>query len=301
MFHLVEPAARRFPSWMVRCGVLALLALAVISGPAPAQNQDQNPDQEPDRREVAVEVAIASLTSAQLEEMFTFVAGNALFTAYHEAGHMLVSELQIPILGQEEDAVDNLATVSMLAADTGDMDLFLINAMIGWFLIASDDSQDMIFHGEHDLDLQRGYRVLCLMVGADEEAFLDLARDLGMPQERIDTCEFDYGQVADSWVAATDPHLRDGDTPAGMISVVHEEAPQGLEVMALFLMESGILELVAEELDTLYDLPDQVVFRGTSCGVANAFWDPSAREVTLCYELLQEFAMLYLTDLMDPA
>ena len=156
---------------------------------------------------------LAELASEDLEDLLVFVGGNALFAAYHEAGHMLVSELNIPVLGQEEDAVDNLATLSMLAADDDETDLLLINAMIGWFLVASLGSDDLVFYGEHDLDEQRGYRILCLMVGADEDAFLDLARDLDLPEERIETCAFDYEQTAASWEAVTDPYLRDGDTP----------------------------------------------------------------------------------------
>ncbi len=240
---------------------------------------------------------LAELPSEDLEDLLVFVGGNALFAAYHEAGHMLVSELNIPVLGQEEDAVDNLATLSMLAADDDETDLLLINAMIGWFLVASLGSDDLVFYGEHDLDEQRGYRILCLMVGADEDAFLDLARDLDLPEERIETCAFDYEQTAASWEAVTDPYLRDGDTPAGRITVVHEPAPKGLQSVALFLREAEILEQVADELDTFYDLPERVTFRAASCGVENAFWDPGTKEVILCHEFLGGLAELYLTDL----
>ncbi|MGV2975540.1 DUF4344 domain-containing metallopeptidase [Roseibium alexandrii] len=240
---------------------------------------------------------LSELPSEDLEDLLVFVGGNALFAAYHEAGHMLVSELSIPVLGQEEDAVDNLATLSMLAADNDETDLLLINAMIGWFLVASFGSDDLIFYGEHDLDEQRGYRILCLMVGADEDAFLDLARDLDLPEERIETCAFDYEQTADSWEAVTDPYLREGNTPAGRIKVVHDAAPSGLESVALFLREAEILEQVADELDTFYNLPEPVTFRASSCGVENAFWDPDTREVILCHEFLGGLAELYLADL----
>ena len=242
---------------------------------------------------------IAALTPDEREELLVFVAGNALFTLYHEGGHMLVSELELPVLAQEEDAVDNLATVSMLAADTDDMDLLLTNAMIGWFLIAEEDYDNLIFYDEHDLDQQRGYRMLCLMVGADEDAFQELAVDLGLPEERIETCAFDYEQAADSWEVVTDPFVRDSETPAGQIEVLHDPAPKGLETVVLFLKESELMEQVAEELDTFYELPEKVTFRATTCQMENAFWDPQAREVTLCHELLGGFAEIYLDILSE--
>ncbi|MCX2723149.1 DUF4344 domain-containing metallopeptidase [Roseibium salinum] len=242
---------------------------------------------------------LAGLNSEELEELLVFVAGNALFTLYHEGGHMLVSELGLPVLAQEEDAVDNLATVTMLAADSDDMDLLLTNAMIGWFLIAGDDGEDVTFYDQHDLDPQRGYRMLCLMVGADERAFLDVAQELGLPEERVETCSQDYEQVSASWETATEPYLREDDPPAGKIEVRHEPAPDGLSSLALFLKESALMEDVAAELDTLYELPENVTFRATSCDEENAFWDPDMREVILCHELLGAFAGIYLDVLKD--
>lgn len=248
----------------------------------------------PERAHSAFDAEIAAMPEDALEELFVFVAGNALFTLYHEGGHMLVSELGLPVLAQEEDAVDNLATVTMLAADDDDMDLLLTQAMIGWFLIADDSADDLVFHDEHDLDLRRGYTMLCLMVGADADAFLGLARDLGLPDERTERCAADYEQASRSWDAVTAPFLRDSDTPAGRIRVIHEEAAPDDASLALFLKESALMEEVAAEFDTLYDLPGIVTFRAAACGEENAFWDPERREVVLCHELLGGFAQIYL-------
>jgi len=240
---------------------------------------------------------LAALSSEDLEQLLLFVAGNVVHTLYHEGGHMLISELELPVLAQEEDAVDNLATITMLEVDTDDMDVFLTHAMIGWFLIAEDTYEDLTFYDEHDLNLQRGFRMLCLMVGADEEAFLEFARDAGLPEDRIESCAYDYEQASISWEVATEPYFRDSDTPAGKVKVVHDPAPESLETLALFLKESELLEEVSREFDTFYELPEEITFRATACGMDNAFWNPDDREVILCYELLGGFADIYLDDL----
>lgn len=240
-----------------------------------------------------------ALTEEEQVEFFDFVAGNTVFVTYHEAGHMLVSELELPVLAQEEDAVDNLATVSMLAADTQDMDIYLTQAMAGWFLMSEENYDALVFYGEHDLDQQRGYRMLCLMVGADEDTFLDLAEELDLPEDRIESCALDYEQAADSWEYVTDPFVREEDTAAGKIKVIHEDAPADLAFLAAFLKDTKILETVAEELDTFYELPDPVTFRAASCGEDNAFWDQDTREVIICHELLGGFAELYLDMISD--
>jgi hypothetical protein len=271
----------RFRPWLwARRATTGLVLLSGIAAVAPTTGVHANSFATQDTR-------LAELPSEDLEDLLVFVGGNALFAAYHEAGHMLVSELSIPVLGQEEDAVDNLATLSMLAADDDETDLLLINAMIGWFLVASFGSDHLVFYGEHDLDEQRGYRILCLMVGADEDAFLDLARDLDLPEERIETCAFDYEQTADSWESGNQSVPARGRYAGGSDrKVVHDAAPSGLESVALFLREAEILEQVADELDTFYNLPEPVTFRASSCGVENAFWDPDTREVILCHEFL---------------
>ncbi len=272
----------------------AAAACVLVIAAAPASPADATDSGHPAQLP-SLDTEIAELTPEARQQLFVFVAGNALFTLYHESGHMLISELGLPVLAQEEDAVDNLATVAMLGADTEDMDVFLTQAMIGWFLIAEEDYDDLVFYDEHDLDQQRGFAMLCLMVGADEDAFLDLARDLDLPDERIETCGLDYDQAADSWEIVTDPHVREDGTPGGRISIVHEPAPDGMKSLGVFLRESELVELVAEEIDTFYDLPENVTFRVAACGEENAFWDPEIREVILCHELLGGFADIYLS------
>jgi len=279
----------RLPSLF--CATLAATWL-LAAGPVALATAPQDAVEQP---YITLDDTIAALPPDQLEDLFVFVAGNLLFTLYHEGGHMLVSELEIPVLAQEEDAVDNLATLTMLGDDSDDMDLFLTQAMIGWFLIAGENDQDLVFYDEHDLDQQRGYKMLCMMVGADEDVFRELAKDLGLPEERIESCGYDYDQASASWEAVTDPYLRDSDTPAGRIRVLHEPAPQGLESMAIFLKEAELMEEVARQFDTVYDLPRNITFRSAACGMENAFWDPQAREVTLCHELLGGFAEIYLS------
>ncbi|MTI42304.1 putative metallopeptidase DUF4344 [Roseibium hamelinense] len=281
--------------------LLALLALPVLQASAPASSRAFVAENiaPPVALHVSQELQgldaeLERLKHEDLQELLDFVAGNTLFTLYHEAGHMLISELELPVLGQEEDAVDNLATVTMLGADTEDMDLLLSHAMIGWFLIASENYEDLVFYSEHDLDQQRGYQMLCLMVGADEAAFADLARDLELPEERLETCGFDYEQSADSWEIVTAPYLREDGERGNRIRVRHGPPGPGQASMALFLKESELMEIVAEELDDLYKLPEQVTFKAEVCGEENAFWDPSQREMTLCYELMTGFADIYL-------
>jgi hypothetical protein len=46
------------------------------------------------------------LTEQQRIDRVEFVPGNTLVLLSHEMGHVLISEMHLPILGREEDAAD---------------------------------------------------------------------------------------------------------------------------------------------------------------------------------------------------
>ena len=46
-------------------------------------------------------------------EAVRFTVANAEFTLMHEMGHLLISELQLPVLGREEDAADQLGFMGL--------------------------------------------------------------------------------------------------------------------------------------------------------------------------------------------
>ncbi|MFY8102162.1 MAG: DUF4344 domain-containing metallopeptidase, partial [Allorhizobium sp.] len=52
----------------------------------------------------SVQLKAEELTEEQVQEGQQFVINNAIFILFHEAGHMLVSEFNLPVLGREEDA-----------------------------------------------------------------------------------------------------------------------------------------------------------------------------------------------------
>ena len=290
MFRSNSSVAR---AWVVLMVLTAGIAGLALSPASPATAADETAQH-------GVIERMDALAEDDLGDLLDFVVGNVLFTLYHEAGHMLVSELNLPVLGQEENAVDSLATIAMLESGDEEMDYLLSQAMLGWFLSASDRFEDLIFYGEHDLDQQRGYRVLCLMVGSDPDAFADLAKELDLPKERQDDCTYEYDQAVDAWDGVTQNHLNaDGASRKRMISVSHRPPPPAFAAFATLLQETELMEFVAEDMDGFYRLPAPVAFLSDSCGEANAFWNPNAREMTLCYELLAAFAEIYLDVLAD--
>lgn len=234
-------------------------------------------------------------TPEQIEEARTFVVNNAIFTLFHEAGHMLISEFGLPVLGREEDAVDALSSILLLEGDSDELDVAIQDAADAWFLSdeAKDgDLTDTDFLDTHALDRQRAYQIVCMMTGADPEYFKQFADSIDFPQARREECAVEYERTKNSWFGLLEPHYT-GDGPGSNMTVTYQ--PTGDETMDFFagvLKEAGVLESIAQSVGAKYKFDDGIKLTAKSCGVPNAFWDPQAREITYCYELAVEHIVL---------
>ena len=136
--------------------------------------------------------------------------GSMLFTFFHELGHSLVDQLNLPVTGKEEDAVDQLATLVLSSHGDNGADMALDSAE--WFLQQSKrvaDVSDLAFWDEHSLDGQRYYSIACLLYGSDRKAFKHLVTEGKLPRRRAMRCEEEHERISGAWDKILEPHLRD--------------------------------------------------------------------------------------------
>jgi hypothetical protein len=76
---------------------------------------------------------------------------------------------------------------------------------------------------------------------------------------------------------------------SGLVTVAYD-ASNGRENEAQVLRESQVFDLVAATINEVLILPRDLPVVFTTCGVENAFYDPSAVQITMCYELLDQAA-----------
>lgn len=225
-----------------------------------------------------------------------FIAGNMLFAMLHELAHAAVDELQLPVLGREEDAADNFAVLQLLGVGSDLSHRVLVEAAKGWFLSDRRDRRDgekLVFFDEHGLDQQRAYQMVCLMVGSDPSQFGDLANETKLPQERQQSCKKDYAKVSKSWGTLLRLHQRDPGQPKTPIDVVYDDGKGNLDVYAKGFRQLRLLETVAERLGNDLAWPAPLALQMQSCGFINARWIVTNRTLQLCYELAADFAELY--------
>jgi Putative metallopeptidase len=144
------------------------------------------------------------------EEVGEGILGAGFFIFLHELGHALVDNLDIPVTGKEEDAVDDLATLILIGGGSEGQSAAM-SALLHFAALADafeTGEDDLAFWDEHSLNSQRVYNVACLLYGSDPEAFGDLVGDDGLPEERAARCPAEYSQKSRSWEKLLKPHVR---------------------------------------------------------------------------------------------
>ena len=246
-------------------------------------------------RELANDHRFKDRTEQQRRDSIEFILGNVIFAVVHEVGHMLVSELTLPVLGHEEDAVDAFAVLTGLNLGNAFSDRVLSEAARGWFLSEHRNRKENIptvYYDEHGLDEQRGYSIVCLMAGSHPHKFSALAEKTKLPEERQKTCQHDYRRASSSWDQVLTPHIRRPDQAKSQITAAYADIAQ-YEFIKRAFGHMRLLETLAEHLSDRYVWRGPVAFEMTTCSQAGAFWDVSLRKIVVCYELAIDYADLH--------
>ncbi|MGD1854138.1 MAG: DUF4344 domain-containing metallopeptidase [Leptolyngbyaceae cyanobacterium] len=130
-----------------------------------------------------------------------------LFTAYHELGHALVDLYELPITGQEEDAVDEFAAILLLEDEDYDAVIAGIDQFDLDAVEEAESDEEIPFWGEHSLSDQRSYNIACLTYGSNPSEFYDWVADDILPEERAEFCPEEYEQAQNTWNILLEPYL----------------------------------------------------------------------------------------------
>lgn len=143
------------------------------------------------------------------EELYEVTIDVIAHTIFHEAGHALVHQLELPITGKEEDAVDNLATILLLNTyEEGDQVALSAADIFAIYDQDKDEFAEEDFWGEHSVDIERFYNGICLIYGSEPEEYEDLLIELDIDEERAEMCIEDYVREERSWFTLLKPYMK---------------------------------------------------------------------------------------------
>lgn len=221
------------------------------------------------------------------EDVLLFVEDNLLSIFYHELGHALIHIKRLPIYGQEEDAADVLSVLLLDQFFEEESVVQIVYSTAFGFLgeveVRQNADVQPAYWDVHGPDLQRYYNHICLFYGANPDERDDVARDLGLPEERAWTCPEEFQLAIDSWGAVLD----DIASPNGGRSFVEGYMQENSPAAELTTV------LIREEIEALnfdYRLPSRLTISVEDCGEANAFFDPEAVQIIMCTEFADYLA-----------
>src|SRR4051812_12315592 len=132
-----------------------------------------------------------------------YFVGNLLFVFYHELGHGIIHKLDLPVLGREEDAADQLATLMLMDAGSDSVGGEpVLTAALGWlesWQKREGETESSDYWDEHSLDMQRYANIICLVYGSDPDKHRDLIADWDLPADRAERCPNDFDSASASW------------------------------------------------------------------------------------------------------
>ena len=279
--------------------VFALLALLLCAAPPLSAETPSKSDLDQRIVDAAQMLAgtphYAGVPTRELERHVEFMIGNTLFVLGHELGHALISQMEIPIPGNEENAADVFATLMVLKVKDAFSDRALTNVARGWFFSDRRDRAQgvkTVYYDKHGLDLKRAYTIVCLMVGGEPDRFTSLANEVKMPPERQGSCKYDYSNASWSWEQVLKPHRRTPDQPKTKIEVNYASGNGEYDMLAEVSKRFRILETAAEHLSDEYVWRTPIGLEMQTCGDPGARWAPTLKKVIVCYEIMFDFYQL---------
>ena len=139
------------------------------------------------------------------DERAEAVGGAFTAIALHEVGHALVSVLELPITGREEDAVDQLSAWILIEGDMADA---VLSSAETYYAEEEEANDDETLADEHSLSKQRYFNMVCWVYGSNTETHADLLEDWELPEARAEQCPAEYDQLRRAWSRLLQDHLR---------------------------------------------------------------------------------------------
>jgi hypothetical protein len=122
------------------------------------------------------------------------IAGSTVAILLHEVGHALFDILEVPVLGREEDAADQIAGFIMLQFGKDVARTAINGSAFTWITRASTSTKPNLADA-HSTPQQRVYTFACIAYGGDPTTFGDYVQRELLPKERAANCKSEYEQA----------------------------------------------------------------------------------------------------------
>lgn len=218
---------------------------------------------------------------------FEFVRTNLISTFYHELAHALIDVMDLPVLGQEEDAADVFSVVMVDRLFEEDEAVAINGGAARGFEVDADvrrgKGREWDWADEHGPDMQRYYNIVCLTYGGAPERREDFAKKMELPDERAEICESEFMLAKESWAPVI---KRIEDAKSGEPVSFRQTARSALQLRA-----AEVIEAEVKTVNEKFNLPRRLRVTVKRCGRGNnfyAFYSSGRHKITVCTNYVDE-------------
>ncbi len=257
------------------------------------------------------------MSEAELHKS-SIVLGAVLGVFLHEMGHAMIGELDLPAVGPEEDTADEFSALLLGSSFSREQmkdetdpvvvkwttDLARYSTLLWYYLNQSTNGRAGPWFDEHANTARRFRNTLCRIYGADPVTYVDVADKVKLPDDQRRLCTQEYKRHFNAWVRIVANVTRDpgGDlsvpgnlpanTPGKKVTMAFAPSQLGTgEALTPVFRDSGILESFAKIFsDNFVFTKRDIAVTFKDCGMANAWYDPGRGTVTMCWEVVEDFA-----------
>jgi hypothetical protein len=137
------------------------------------------------------------------------ILGGFLQVAFHELGHGMFDIYNIPVLGKEEDAADQMAGFILTEFGPEIARRTFPGTAYVWKRSYEEGGAwpRSLFSDVHGNDLQRSYNYLCMAYGSDQQTFQYNVDNGLLPKERAVNCRREFLQIQNAFIKTMLPHI----------------------------------------------------------------------------------------------
>lgn len=244
---------------------------------------------------ISTQLSISKSDSLSDLERQDFIKANVLWIFYHELAHALIHQMDLPVLGKEEDAADQLAILlSDELWDENQADVINSYASSLFWLAGETALEQAPWWDEHSTDHQRHFTIACLYFGADPEKRSHVLETVNLPDERAELCIEERELLDRSWGEVLDRLTGKEFSQKLAFEKRGESKTQTLSTSsATAKLAAEVLEQEVEALNQEFSLPNKLSVVFMSCDEENAFYDPDKSEIQICTEYSDFLDRLY--------
>ncbi|WP_419906634.1 DUF4344 domain-containing metallopeptidase [Hoeflea sp.] len=224
--------------------------------------------------------------TSELEHQYQlsdFVKNVTTHVLLHEVGHAIIREFELPVLGNEESMADSFATNYISQHMRENAPTIIMDRARSWMFEDSEKTpSEYDLKGEHDLDIRRAYRSLCLLYGADPAEWPVVAEWAGFSEHDANECTDIAPQQIASWDKVLEAISLDGPFLSNNVDMV-----LGDSFLTPAVASSGILDRIGGIMRG-FKWPSQVTLHFDSCD-AGASWNRFKRRILICDSYVSRF------------